>query len=97
MIRETVVDWVEVHVVHVGAVIALVTNGMFPETLLPNSAAIAQQGFWPRRFDVREGFGEAQFNGAPAARIIGVAFRQGPDSVHVVRQDHPGIDMEGFS
>ncbi len=84
---EAVFYWVEMNVIHMGAVIPVVTDCMFPEALLPNAVPVTIQ-------NIRQGFCETDFDGAPAAGRIRVVFRQGPDAMHVVRQNDPGVDME---
>ena len=39
--------------------------------------------------------GESGFDCSHFCREIGVAFGQGPDAMHVVGQDDPGVDGEG--
>lgn len=87
---EAVFDWVEMDVVHVCAVIALVADRVFPEAVLPEFATIARR----RSRFAGQSFGEAGFDGAPAAGIIGIVFRQGPDAVHVIGEDDPRVDVK---
>lgn len=35
-----------------------------------------------------------KLNDLPAQREISVAFRKGPDAMHMIRQDDPGIDVK---
>jgi hypothetical protein len=43
----------------------------------------------------RQGFRKGDFDGAPATGKIGIAWRQGPQAMQVVRQNDPGIDTKG--
>ncbi|MNP23427.1 hypothetical protein D3C76_1161370 [compost metagenome] len=49
------------------------------------------------RLGLRHAFGEGEFDDLPTQREVGIAFRQGPQAVHVFGQDYPGIDMEGMA
>ena len=76
-----VVDGVPVRVCDLVRVVGLVADRVLVEARLPDAA--------PERV------GHAALEGAPAAGIVRVAFRQGPDRVEVVRQDAEGVRAEG--
>ncbi len=94
MRNETMLHRIEMHVIHMGAIIPLITNGMFPKTLLPNAPPLTRQNLGPFQFRIRQGFGKPLFDGAPPAGIIRIIFRQGPYAMQVVRQNHPRIRMK---
>lgn len=41
------------------------------------------------------GAGKAGLDHAPPRPEIAIPLGQGPDAMHVVRQNHPGVDVEG--
>lgn len=95
MLGEAVFDRIEVDVVHVGGVVGFVADGVFPEAVLPDAAVTVAQAGGGAGFGVGKGFGEGDLDGAPTAGEVGVVFRQGPEAVYMVGQDHPGVDVEG--
>jgi hypothetical protein len=88
-----VLDRIEMHVVDVPLEISLVSNRVLPEAPLPEHVfAIAMTrhrhavGHQPMR--------EVRFDALPAAGEVGIACRQRPDGMQVIRQDHDGLDRE---
>lgn len=81
---------VVVCVIHMGVVIADIANPVLPEPGLPQAAVATWTGC-VRQIRVS---GEARLDEAPASGKILVASRQRPDGMHMVGQDHPGIDVE---
>ncbi len=75
---------IEMHVVHMCAVISVITDRMFPEPLLPNAIPIT----------ILQRFCEPHFDTSPSAGEIPVIFSQRPDAMHVVRQNNPCINMK---
>jgi len=75
--------------------IALVTDQMFPKPMLPESAAVFGGASFGQVLGAREaggtGVGDMTFNQTPAGREVGVTFRQGPDGVQVIRQQHGSV------
>ncbi len=90
-----VFDRVEVDVVHVGGVVGIVADGMFPEAALPDAAFGFGGAACGAGFAGFDGAGEAGFDDLPAHTVIGVAFGQRPETVHVIGEDDPGVDVEG--
>ncbi len=91
---ETMLYRIEMHVIHMCTIIPVITNGVFPKALLPDPPPLTRQNLGPYQFNIRQGFRKPFFNRAPAARIIRIFCRQGPYTMHVVRQNNPCIDMK---
>ena len=89
--------------------IGFVANVMLPKTSLPNARITfsdlrraTQGGVPPHRCTAggvkphpTETPAETRFDGTHACAIIPVSRGQGPDAMHVVRQNDPGVDPEG--
>lgn len=90
-----VFDRVEVDVVHMGGVIGIVADGVFPEAALPDAAFGFGGAACGAGFGFRDGSGEFGFDDLPAGGEVGVAFGESPEAVRVVGQDDPGVDVEG--
>ncbi len=82
------------YIIHMCAIISLITNGMFPKALLPNASPFTRQNLGPYQFHIRQGLRKSFFYSAPAARIIRIIFGQRPYAMHVVRQNNPCIGMK---
>ena len=67
----TVLNGIDINVIHMPSVIFFITDGMFPESRLPDMA-------------LRQRSGKHFFNVPPATGIIGIPLRQGPDAVHML-------------
>lgn len=87
-------DRIEVDVIHMRGVILLVADGVFPIAALPDAGfTFAHEGGGPV-FGVRDLAGEQRLDHLPSGGEIVVAGRQGPEAMHVVREDDPGADVE---
>src|SRR5215831_18020066 len=92
---ETVFDWIEVNVVEVHGEVVIVPDHVLPIAALPNPTFAATGHHRGARFRTGEGFCKGELDRAPATWKVGVALGQRPQALHVVRKDHPGIDMKG--
>lgn len=90
-----VFDRVEVDVIHVGGVVRAVADGVFPEAALPDAAFGFGGAACGAGFAGFDGAGKAGFDDLLAHTVIGVAFGQGPETVRVIGEDDPGVDVEG--
>ena len=94
MVDKPVFDGIDPAILDVVPQIFIVSDMMLPKPPLPQSVfpsvfvACAARGGW-------HGAGEAGFDHAPPGREIAIPFRQRPDAMHVVGQDHPGVDGKG--
>ncbi len=86
---------VEVRVIHVGGIIPVITNGVLPESVLPYSPLTAIKHDWRPLFDGRQGFRKYCLDRTPTPGIVGIVFGQRPQAMHMLRQDHPRIDVKG--
>ena len=85
---------VEMDVIHMGRIIPLVPDRVFPKSSLPDAAfPLPQSPDRPFRLPCNPS-GKARLDVAHTPRIIDVALGQGPLAMHMVRQYDPGIDME---
>ena len=106
---QSVLHRIVMDVIHMAVEIVVVTNLMFPVARLPDAAPalsplVGGHGRFPaagRRahFDccrawTQPSTREALFDFPPARGEIGVAFRQSPQGVQVVRQQHDGRHVE---
>jgi hypothetical protein len=89
---------IKVDVIHVFFKIVVIPNLMFPEATLPDGlfAMFVFRLIHPclivqLRFVLLCKF---RFDQTPALRIIGIIFRQRPDAMHVIRQQHPRFDAK---
>jgi hypothetical protein len=81
-------------VVEVSPKIAIVADRVLPVAPLPDAALAAPGHDGRSRFVAGQRFRESDLDCAPPAGEVGIAFRQGPQAVHVVGQDDPGVDAE---
>ena len=91
--RQTVLDRVEMDVIHMGGEIAIIADRA-PSTAAAKSRV--RHGWSSPVTAARYGqrFCKRGLDRPPPAGKIGVAFRQRPQTVHVVGKDDPGVDME---
>jgi len=76
------------------AVILAIADMVFPEPSLPDAAFLSGQLVGTSGFS-RQIAGKPCFDLSPAGGEITVAFKQGPDAVHVIGKHHLCVDMEG--
>lgn len=89
-----VLDRVEMHVVHVARVIPVIADRVLPEPPLPDAALAPTHPHRGALFIGRNGFREGLLHRPPASGVVIVPCRKVPDAVHVIRQDHPGVNVE---
>jgi hypothetical protein len=81
---------VEMDVVPMAVEILLISNGMFPETPLPDGSFPSAQAVWITDFSrsdpVQIKFGEQPFDLFPTDGIIRITLWQDADAVEMVRQ-----------
>jgi len=84
--------------VHMAVEVVFITDQMIPETMVPKRTllSLASPGVQP--FRVIQTFpatlSNDPFNDAPARRKIGIIWRQTPDAMQMIGQQHPGNDFE---
>jgi len=89
-----VFDRIEVDVIDVTFEVRIISDRMLPKPSLPDSR-FAPPDLAPRpQLRGRQLAGESAFDLAPASREIGIARRQSPNGVEMVRQDADGIRYE---
>jgi hypothetical protein len=81
-------------VVHVRRVIVVVADRVLPVPALPDTALAIPDSDQRTWFASRQRFRERGLDVAPPGGKIGIAFRQRPQTVHVVGEDNPGTDTE---
>jgi len=92
--NQAVLHQVVVNVIDVSGEIVVVADQVFPEAPLPEiifAAPVAHE----RRAVANQPATERRLDRPPASRKVGVALRQGPERVQMVRQDDGGVDGEG--
>lgn len=85
---------IDMRLVNMHSIVAVVANGMLPETPLPDAALApvgphGRQGlcFW-------YGLRKCNLDRSPTARVAGVALWQGPNVMHVIGKHHPSVYVE---
>jgi len=91
---ETMLDRVEVDVIEMNGKVPVIADRVLPITGLSDAALAAAGRPRGSRFDSGQRFGKRDLDRAAMARKVGIALRQGPEAMHVVRKDDPGVDME---
>lgn len=74
--------------------VGLVTDMPLPEPALPDSPFLPGLVAWTKR-PQGQAAREPRLDQPPPHRIVRVALGQGPDRMQMVRQHHPGIDLDG--
>ena len=80
-------------VVDVIGVVSVIANGVFPKASLPNAPFAFGGTHRGTSFGGAQFLHEADFDGFPAIGEIGIARRQRPHTMHMIRQYHPSIDI----
>ena len=87
-LHQTVLEWIAVQVVEMAAQIRFIADEMFPESVLPETALafgdspLSQQLGAAVRW---AGHGNVTLDPPPALGEVGIALRQSPDRMHMVR------------
>jgi hypothetical protein len=74
--------------------VPIIADRMLPIAALPDAALATANHHRGSRFCSGQRFGKCDLYRAPAARKVGIALLQGPQAMHVVRKDDPGVDIE---
>lgn len=82
------------NIINMRGIIAVTDNGVFPEAPLPDATFLAFELHSRALLVLRNGFRKSFFNRLPAPGIIRIVFRQCPDTMQMIRQHHPRIDMK---
>jgi len=95
----TVFDRVEMDVIAMPLKIVIVADAMFPEAALPHGLlAFGAARGGNRRFVLRRAMaGEFALDRHPAVGKIIVPFRQRPQAMQVIGEQHEGVDGEGMA
>ena len=91
---DPVLDGVEGNVIHVGRVVGVIADRVFPISTLPDTGFTLA---YERRASVsrmRDAAGKQRLDRSPTGRKIGVAGRQSPHAMEMVRQNDEGVDMK---
>ncbi len=81
-------------VVHVSGQVGRIADRVFPEAPLPDASLAGALASFGQPFPSRDAAREGGFDQSPAGGEIGIAGRQCPDAVQVIREDHDGVDGE---
>jgi hypothetical protein len=84
--RQTVFDRVVVDVFDMSAQVVLVDDAALPETTLPDAALATRDLAWTQHAFVRNAPGERRLQARSSSCIVGIAVRQGPNAMEMVRQ-----------
>lgn len=87
-------DRIVMDIIEMARVVLFVANGMLPEATLPDSSF---PSLCPDRgtvLDRNDSSHEANLYRLPAIGKIGIARRQGPHAMHMIRQHYPAVDMQ---
>ena len=87
-------DRVEMNVLDVPTQIVVVADQMFPIPTLPDTAFATGDAPIATPFRHRQTTGKARFDLRPAIGIVGIASRQTPDAMQVIRQHHDRRQLE---
>jgi hypothetical protein len=93
--RQAMLDRVEMRVVHMSGIIAIVADRMFPIPPLLDAALPAAGHDRRARLSLRQGFRKCDFDCASSTGEVGVAWRRGPQAMHMVGQNDSSIDAKG--
>ena len=85
---------VVVNVVKMPTIVCLVANGVLPQTALPDASLSLPRTTRRDALSLSHAAGKTGFDQTPASREISVVFRQLPDTVQMVGQDHYRIKQE---
>src|SRR6185437_7263000 len=85
---------IEMNIVHVRGIIAVVTDRVFPEPMLPNPALFTPDHDYGSLLHRRKSPRKRGFDQAPAIGIIGIVFRERPKAMHMLGKHDPGIDVK---
>ena len=91
---ETMLNRVEVDVIEMNGKVPIIADRMLPIAALPDAALAAANHHRASRFCSGQRFGKRDLDRAPTAGKVGIALRQGPQAMHVVGKDNPGVDMK---
>ena len=92
--NQTMPEWIDMHVIKVSRVIFFVANEMLPIAPLPDAALMAGKLRVTTSLAGRECAGKGFFDLLPAPWKIIVPGRQGPETMQVLRQHNPSVDMK---
>jgi hypothetical protein len=87
-----VFDSVEVKIIHVPFKIPLVADYMLPISPLPDASFPFARAAGRNSFSAWQRSGEPSLDQSPAYGEVGLAFRQTPDAMKMIRQDHDAFD-----
>ncbi len=87
-------DRVDHAILDVARVVGLIADQMLPEPALPDAAFAAPGTDGAQALLPRQRFGEMRLDQPSAGGKVGVAGRQRPDGMEMVRKHHHGIDLE---
>lgn len=80
---------IEMDVIDVPQQIEIVADRMFPVAPLPDTSLPSREPHVRSTLRLGDAAAEIRFDAAPAGRKVGIAFRQSPDPMHMLRQHHP--------
>jgi hypothetical protein len=90
----TVLHRIEVNVIDVTLEVRIISDCVLPKPSLPESRFAPLYLTLRPQLRRRQLAGESAFDLAPAFREIGIAGRQGPNGMEMVRQDADGVRCE---
>ena len=93
----TVFDGVEMHVVHMGEVVFVVADDVFPVSALPDASFMSCQLRCASMFRGGNASRECAFDQPPAPGVVSIPGGEFNDAVKMLRQNHPRVDMKGVA
>src|SRR4051812_1254613 len=90
----SMLDRIVMNVVRVTLEVSLIANRMLPETMLPDAAFSGRDPSARQAFTFWDAARECRLDSMPSRRKVGIAWRQRPRAVQMVRQHDNRIDSE---
>ncbi len=90
----TMLEGIDMNVIHVASKILFIPDPMLPETPLPQTPLAFPGATGRDRLAAGQSPAEMGLDQSPTGREIVVAFGQCPQRMHVIGQHHPGVDMK---
>ena len=85
---------IKMNVVEMTGVIQVIADRVFPISPLPDVPFAFGDSHGGLPLGLRYRFRKRDLDRFPTGGVVNIARRQRPDTVHVIRQHHPAIDMK---
>ena len=80
-------DWIDMDVIDVRFQVVVIRDAAFPEAMLPDASLASCDPHRRTILASGQSAAEARFDSRPSPRIVGIAVRQPPEAMLVIRQD----------